>query len=63
MRARAAIDKLERCVLGLVTCPERPLVFGDMWYIYVKGHSESGEAVWLENVVRRLALACLAGTG
>ncbi|KAL1407717.1 hypothetical protein Q8F55_007150 [Vanrija albida] len=50
LRARAAIDRLERCVLGIVACPARPLVLGDFWYIYVKGSSESGEAVWLGDV-------------
>ncbi|WOO84825.1 Alpha-1,6-mannosylglycoprotein 6-beta-N-acetylglucosaminyltransferase A [Vanrija pseudolonga] len=60
MRARSALDRLERCVLGLIACPERPLVLGDMWYIFVKGHSESGEAVWLGDVV--CAGSRLAGT-
>lgn len=46
-----ALEKLERCVLGLVNCPERPLIISDFWYFFTRKQSTSGEAIWLDPVV------------
>lgn len=55
---KEALERLERCVLGLKTCPERPLIVSDYWYIFVRKSSTSGEAIWMDPVV-----SCEGGEG
>lgn len=41
----------ERCILGVVRCPERPIIFTDYWYFYTYEHSSSGEGIWGDPIV------------
>lgn len=52
---KEALERLERCVLGIKRCPERPLIISDYWYIFVRKSSTSGEAIWMDPVVSPLS--------
>lgn len=45
------IDYIERCALGAVKCPKRPLILGDWWYQLTADSNTSGEAIWFSEVV------------
>lgn len=45
------MDRVERCVLGFLDCPERPLIVSNFGYMNIRLVT-SGEAIWLYPVVR-----------
>jgi hypothetical protein len=46
------LDRLEKCVLGQLACPQRPLIVANWWYAFngVQG-GVSGEELWMGWVV------------
>jgi hypothetical protein len=50
-----SIDYLERCALGLVSCPPRPLIVTEWWYIRrMDTLSPRGETVWMGPIIDSL---------
>lgn len=41
----------ERCVMGVIECPERPIILTDYWYFYSFENSNSGEGIWGDPIV------------
>lgn len=49
------IDYIERCAVGVIECPKRPLIISDWWYQVMADSSVSGESIWFSELVRAKA--------
>lgn len=47
---RDAIDHVERCILGVLDCPDYPLIISDSPYMQMKFNT-GGETIWLLPIV------------
>lgn len=48
----SGVHNLQRCVLGLTACPERPLIVSVYWFMHsFRDGAYAGEDIWMGEVV------------